>query len=64
MGTSRVHDALTALAARLDALEIPYAIVGAMALNAYGVLRATVDVDVLVTREGLERFRAAVLGRG
>ena len=33
-------------------------------MNAYGYLRATVDVDVLLTREGLERFRAAVLGRG
>jgi hypothetical protein len=64
MGKSRVHEALAALAARLDVLEIPYAILGALALNAYGYLRATVDVDVLVTREGLERFRAAVLGRG
>ncbi len=64
MGKSRVHDALAALAARLDALEVPYAIVGALALNAYGYLRATVDVDVLLTREGLERFRGAVLGRG
>jgi hypothetical protein len=63
MGKSRVHDALEALATRLDALDIPYAIVGAMALNAYGYLRATVDVDVLLTREGLERFRGAALGR-
>jgi hypothetical protein len=64
MGESRVHKALQALVARLDELEIPYAILGALALNAYGYLRATVDVDVLLTREGLERFRAAVLGRG
>jgi hypothetical protein len=64
MGTSRVHKALEALAARLDELEIPYAILGALALNAYGYLRATVDVDVLLTREGLERFKSASLGRG
>lgn len=64
MGQSRVHKAMEALAARLDELEIPYAILGALALNAYGYLRATVDVDVLLTKEGLERFRAAVLGRG
>lgn len=64
MGESRVHDALVALVARLDELDIPHAILGALALNAYGYLRATVDVDVLVTREGLERFRAAALGRG
>jgi hypothetical protein len=64
MGESRVHKAMAALAARLDDLDIPYAILGALALNAYGYLRATVDVDVLLTREGLERFRAASLGRG
>ena len=64
MGESRVHKAMEALAARLDELDIPYAILGALALNAYGYLRATVDVDVLLTREGLERFREASLGRG
>jgi hypothetical protein len=64
MGTSRVHKAMEALVARLDELGIPYAILGALALNAYGYLRATVDVDVLLTREGLERFKAALLGRG
>ena len=64
MGTSRVHKAMEALVARLDELDIPYAILGALALNAYGYLRATVDVDVLLTREGLERFKAASLGRG
>jgi hypothetical protein len=64
MGKSSVHKALEALVARLDELDIPYAILGALALNAYGYLRATVDVDVLLTRQGLERFRAAALGRG
>ena len=64
MGESRVHKALEALVTRLDELDIPYAILGALALNAYGYLRATVDVDVLMTREGLERFRSASLGRG
>ena len=64
MGESKVHGALAALAARLEELEIPYAILGGLALNAYGYLRATVGVNVLVTRDGLERFRAAALGRG
>jgi hypothetical protein len=64
MGTSKVHKAMVALVARLDELDIPYAILGALALNAYGYLRATVDVDVLLTREGLERFKAESLGRG
>jgi hypothetical protein len=64
MGASRVHDALAAVTARLDELGIPYAILGALALNAYGYVRATVDVDILVSGEGLARFRAAMLGRG
>ena len=64
MGESNVHQALAKLAERLAALDIPYAIVGALALNAYGYLRATLDVDVLLTEEGLGRFKGAWLGRG
>lgn len=64
MATSPVHQALAKLVATLDRDHIPYAIVGAMALNAYGHRRATEDVDVLLTREGLEAFKAHNLGRG
>jgi hypothetical protein len=64
MSRSNVHRALERLVDRLTELEIPYAIVGAMALNAYGYQRTTTDVDVLVRREGLESFKAAHLGRG
>lgn len=64
MGESDVHRALEAFVERLARLDIPYAIIGALALNAYGYVRATVDVDVLLTREGLERFKEVFLGRG
>ncbi len=64
MGRSDVHAAASELADRLGTLKIPYAIIGAMALNAYGYRRATTDVDVLVTRDGLFDFKAAWLGRG
>lgn len=64
MGESKVQRALAALARRLAELDVPYAIIGALALNAYGYTRATIDVDVLLTRDGLERFKAAFLGRG
>jgi hypothetical protein len=64
MGTAAVQQAMRKLVAALDALEIPYAIVGAMALNEYGYRRVTVDVDVLLTPEGLQRFKAHWLGRG
>lgn len=64
MGDSPVHKALAKLVATLERDRIPYAIVGAMALNAYGHRRVTEDVDVLLTREGLEAFKARNLGLG
>lgn len=64
MGTADVQQAMRKLVAALDDLAIPYAIVGAMALNEYGYRRVTVDVDVLMTREGLQRFKDHWLGRG
>ena len=64
MKTANVFLALERLAERLTQLEIPYAIVGGMALNAYGYERATSDVDVLVRREDLEIFKKTFLGRG
>ena len=64
MGTDPVHEALRDLVAALDELELPYAIVGAMALNEYGYRRATADVAVLLTRDSLARFKERWLGRG
>ena len=64
MGEAPVQHAMRKLAARLDELGIPYALVGAMALNEYGYRRVTVDVDVLMTPEGLKQFKAVWLGRG
>ena len=62
MGQSQVDKALLQFAERLDAEQIPYAIIGAMALNAYGYRRVTEDVDVLLTADGLARFKARYLG--
>jgi hypothetical protein len=64
MGVAEVQQAMRKLVERLDELGIPYAIVGAMALNEHGYRRVTVDVDVLLTREGLQRFKDHWLGRG
>jgi hypothetical protein len=52
------------LGRRLESLGVPYAIAGAMALNAYGYERVTKDVAVLLTRDGLERAKRELLGRG
>jgi hypothetical protein len=64
MNKADVHVAMEELARRLEELDIPYAIVGAMALNLYKYRRVTVDVDVLLTRDGLARFKEHWLGRG
>jgi hypothetical protein len=64
MKTGKVHRAMLELARRLDEAQIPYAIADAMALNVHGYERMTTDVDILLTREGLARFKAAFFGRG
>lgn len=64
MGSGNVHQTLRRLVADLDREAIDYAVVGAMALNAYGYRRETVDVDVLVRPEGLESFRQKLVGKG
>ncbi len=64
MGQADVQRALDRLVHVLDRHHIPYAIIGAMALNEFGYLRATVDVDVLLTPEGLATFKTHELGRG
>lgn len=64
MGTDPVHEALQRLGRALDEAGVPYAIAGAMALNEYGYRRATTHVAVLLTAEGLARFKARWLGRG
>ncbi len=64
MAKAAVHGALEKLVGLLAAGRIPYALIGAMALNEYGYRRVTVDVDILLTREGLDVFKRAHLGRG
>lgn len=64
MGEADVQRALERLARLLDQERIPYAVIGAMALNEWGYRRVTVDVDVLLTADGLASLRAAALGRG
>jgi hypothetical protein len=64
MGDADVQRALERLARVLDDKGIPYAIVGALALNEWGYRRVTVDVDVLLTPDGLRTLKAAVLGLG
>jgi hypothetical protein len=64
MGEADVHRALEKIAHLLREDGIAYALVGAMALNEYGYRRVTVDVDLLLSREGLAAFKQKHLGRG
>ena len=64
MGRAPVQLAAERLAAALDELGIPYAICGGLAVAAHGHIRYTEDVDVLLTADGLARFKKARLGRG
>ena len=64
MGEANVQRALDKVVRLLKEDGIPYAVIGAMALNAYGYRRVTVDVDLLLTREGLEAFKKKHLGLG
>jgi hypothetical protein len=61
---SAVHKTLVKIAQRLDALSIPYAIAGGMALFFHGYRRFTEDVDILVTREGLQAIHTRLEGLG
>ena len=64
MGTSDVHMALERVTRKLDELEIPYAVCGALAVNAHQHQRATTDVDLLLTPAGLAKFKLHALGLG
>lgn len=64
MNRSPVHDTMRRLAKAFNDLEIPFAIAGAMAANAHGHRRTTADVDVLLRREDLTRFKDCWIGRG
>ena len=59
-----VQSTLERLARRLHQEDIPYAVVGGMALNVHGYVRVTRDVDVLLSPAGLEAFARVCVGRG
>ena len=64
MGQGSVNNALTQLAMDLKSRGIDYAVIGAVALLAYGYPRFTEDIDLVMTSEGLERFHQELVGLG
>jgi hypothetical protein len=63
-GGSAVHHALEKIARRLEALHIPYVLVGGMALFFHGYRRFTEDVDLIVTADGLRHLHEQLEGLG
>jgi hypothetical protein len=63
-GKGMLNEALLKIAADLERKGIDYVAVGAIALNRYGYRRFTEDIDLLLTKEGLERFRSELVGLG
>jgi hypothetical protein len=64
MRTDPVHHALREVTRKLEDLGIPYAVAGGMALVAHGYDRTTIDVDILVTPEGLATAHKSLTGLG
>lgn len=61
---SAVFDALRKIVQRLKELQVPFAVVGGMALYQHQFRRFTEDVDILVTPEGLQEIHAKLEGLG
>ena len=57
-----LHAALRKITQRLRELNVPYAVAGGMAMFFHGFRRFTEGVDILVTREGLERLHRELEG--
>jgi hypothetical protein len=64
MGEADVQSAVRKLVDILERENLPYAIIGALALNEYGHRRVTVDVNLVMREEGLVEFKRRWLGRG
>ncbi|MFN6138939.1 MAG: hypothetical protein ACK480_10655 [Planctomycetota bacterium] len=64
MEASPIHETMRRLARILDEMKIPFAIAGAMAANVHGHKRTTADVNILIRREDLVRFKSKHIGLG
>ena len=64
MDQADAQKALYKLTEILEAEALPYAIIGAFALNEYGHRRVTVDVDLVMRDDDLRSFKERWLGRG
>lgn len=64
MGEGILNETLRRVAKDLENHSIDYSVIGAVALNNYGYRRFTEDIRLLLTKEGLEKFRRELIGLG
>src|SRR5919107_422625 len=64
MGEGQLNNALARLCDDLERHRIDYMVIGAVALMAHGYPRFTEDIDLVLTREGLEAFHRELVGLG
>jgi len=63
-GEAPVQKAARKIARALDERGVPYLVAGGLAVAANGLERLTVDVDLILTKEGLAAFKERWLGLG
>ena len=64
MGEGILNETLRRVTKDLENHQISYSVIGAVALNQHGYRRFTEDIDLLLTTEGLEKFRDELIGKG
>lgn len=64
MGEGTLNETLRRVTKDLENRGIDYSLIGAVALNQHGYRRFTEDIDLLLTREGLEKFQNELVGLG
>ncbi len=64
MGQGTLNETLRKIVKDLENRGIEYSLIGAVALNQHGYRRFTEDIDLLVSKEGLEKFQKELVGLG
>jgi predicted nucleotidyltransferase len=64
MGEGTLNETLRRVAKDLENHGIEYSVIGGIALNSYGYRHFTEDINLLLAREGLEKFQNEVVGLG
>lgn len=64
MGEGVLNQTIQRVKQDLEHAGIDYNVIGALALNQYGYRRFTEDIDLLMTKEGLDQFHALLVGLG